>query len=84
MDTKRLSFAETRELRMTEKAFMRQWFQNHPDKCISARDMEAIIKKPCNHCTRITADLLDEGTIEISHVAPSKFSNRMVNTSIPA
>jgi len=78
MDTRGQSFKETENLRRSEMDVMREWFQQHPNKCICHRDVETIIEKPCNHATRIVSDLLKEGAIVVAHNAPSKHTGKIV------
>ena len=79
MDTKVKSFVETKKLRLTEKEIMRLWFQEHPNEEVCRADVEEIIGKPTNHCTRILFDLVEEGSIVVAYVAPSKYTGKTVN-----
>ena len=77
-ETKSESFSATRELRKSELATAREWFQSNPDKSISRCDLGRIMNRPANHITRIFDDLKVEGTIVYSHSAPSECSGKKV------
>lgn len=79
--TSRKSYAETSELRQTEKVRMRQFFlfRGSDFECCRAELIDAILA-PINHVTRCVYDLVDDNFLEVRGKKISPTSGRLVET----
>lgn len=79
--TSRKSYAETSELRQTEKIRMRQFFLFHGSdfECCRSELIEPM-QFPINHCTRCVYDLIEDGFLEVRGKKISPTSGKLVET----
>lgn len=79
--TSRKSYAETSELRQTEKIRMRQYFLfcGSAFECCRSELLESMLF-PINHCVRCVYDLIEDGFLEVRGKKISPTSGRLVET----
>lgn len=79
--TSRKSYAETFELRQTEKIRMRHFFLFHGSDFECCRsELTEPMQFPINHCTRCVYDLIEDGFLEVRGKKISPTSGRLVET----
>lgn len=79
--TSKKSYAETTELRQTEKIRMRQYFLFRGSAFEYCRtELLEPMQFPINHCTRCVYDLIEDGFLEVRGKKISPTSGRLVET----
>ena len=76
--TKSESYASTEDTRQTEMVRARAYFRANPSEAFSRQQLVDVLGLPLNHITRVTFDLLDEGTIEVCGRGVNPASGRSV------